>query len=71
MTLSHLQDTSSATSDLPGIQFNFVPIDQLAGLPKDNLVDVIGVCKSVNEVTSVTTRTTNRKVGIVVIHMLF
>ena len=64
-----LQDTAAATScDLPHLQFNFIPIDQLAGLPKDTLVDVIGVCKSTNDVTSVTVRTTNQQVSDNVYH---
>ena len=65
----HLQDTDgAASSDLPKLQFNFTPIDQLSSLPKDTLVDVIGVCKSANDVTSVTVRTTNRQVSNNVCH---
>ena len=64
-----LQDTGAATSsDLPHLQFNFTPIDQLAGLPKDTLVNVIGVCKTANDVTSVTVKTTNRQVSNNVYH---
>lgn len=58
-----LQDTAAAGSDLPKLQFNFTPIDQLSGFPKDTLVDVIGACKSANDVTSVTVKTTNRQVS--------
>lgn len=59
-----LQDTSAgASTDLPHLQFSFTPIDQLSALPKDTLVDVIGVCKSANDVANVTIKTTNRQVS--------
>ncbi|XP_077995287.1 replication protein A 70 kDa DNA-binding subunit-like isoform X2 [Glandiceps talaboti] len=48
--------------DIPNVQFDFKPIDTLENIEKDNMVDVIGVCKSVGDVTTITTRATNKEV---------
>ena len=68
MILSLKDTAGAASSDLPKLQFNFIPIDQLSSLPKNTLVDVIGVCKSTNDVTSVTVRTSNQQVSNNVCH---
>lgn len=50
------------SSDVPMVQCDFVPIGDLEMRDKDSVVDVIGVCKSVEEVTRLTTKT-NREVS--------
>ncbi|XP_078080799.1 replication protein A 70 kDa DNA-binding subunit [Mustelus asterias] len=49
--------------DLPTVQFEFVPIDQLENKNKDTMLDVIGVCKSFDDVTKITVRSNNREVS--------
>uniref|UniRef100_A0A3Q4BH98 Replication protein A subunit n=1 Tax=Mola mola TaxID=94237 RepID=A0A3Q4BH98_MOLML len=48
--------------DLPMVQCDFIPISDLESRDKDAIVDVIGVCKGVDEVTRLTTKT-NREVS--------
>lgn len=48
--------------DVPMVQCEFVSIGDLESRDKDAVIDVIGVCKSVEEVTRITTRT-NREVS--------
>ncbi|KAE8295163.1 Replication protein A 70 kDa DNA-binding subunit [Larimichthys crocea] len=48
--------------DVPMMQYDFVSIGDLENRDKDAIVDVIGVCKSVDEVTRLTTKT-NREVS--------
>ncbi|XP_037533784.1 replication protein A 70 kDa DNA-binding subunit [Nematolebias whitei] len=48
--------------DVPVVQCDFVSIGDLENRDKDAIVDVIGVCKSVDEVTRLTTKT-NREVS--------
>ncbi|XP_030008767.1 replication protein A 70 kDa DNA-binding subunit isoform X2 [Sphaeramia orbicularis] len=50
------------SSDVPMVQCDFVSIGDLEVKDKDSIVDVIGVCKSVDEVTRLTTKT-NREVS--------
>ncbi|KAL0973222.1 hypothetical protein UPYG_G00200540 [Umbra pygmaea] len=50
------------TSDVPMVQCDFVSIADLEARDKDAIVDVIGVCKSVADVTRITTKT-NREVS--------
>uniref|UniRef100_A0A6Q2XA91 Replication protein A subunit n=1 Tax=Esox lucius TaxID=8010 RepID=A0A6Q2XA91_ESOLU len=50
------------TQDVPMVQCNFVSIGDLEARDKDAIVDVIGVCKSVAEVTRLTTKN-NREVS--------
>ncbi|XP_029373361.1 replication protein A 70 kDa DNA-binding subunit isoform X2 [Echeneis naucrates] len=42
--------------DVPMVQCSFVPIAELENKEKDAVIDVIGVCKSVEEVTRLTTK---------------
>nr|NP_001279890.1 replication protein A 70 kDa DNA-binding subunit [Callorhinchus milii]AFK11625.1 replication protein A [Callorhinchus milii] len=49
--------------NLPKVQFEFIPIDQLDTKNKDTMIDIIGVCKSYEEVSKITVRTTNREVS--------
>ncbi|XP_077422624.1 replication protein A 70 kDa DNA-binding subunit isoform X2 [Vanacampus margaritifer] len=48
--------------DVPVLQCDFISIGDLENKEKDSVVDVIGVCKSVDEVTRLTTKT-NREVS--------
>lgn len=48
--------------DVPMVQCDFIAIAELENREKDAIVDVIGVCKSVDEVTRLTTKT-NREVS--------
>lgn len=50
------------SSDVPMVQCDFVSIGELENRDKDAIVDVIGVCKSVDEVTRLTTKA-NREVS--------
>uniref|UniRef100_A0A3B4UCM0 Replication protein A subunit n=1 Tax=Seriola dumerili TaxID=41447 RepID=A0A3B4UCM0_SERDU len=50
------------SSDVPMVQCDFISIGDLENRDKDAVVDVIGVCKSVEEVTRLTTKT-NREVS--------
>uniref|UniRef100_A0A4W6BXZ8 Replication protein A subunit n=1 Tax=Lates calcarifer TaxID=8187 RepID=A0A4W6BXZ8_LATCA len=47
--------------DVPMVQCDFVSISDLENRDKDAIIDVIGVCKSVEEVTRITTKS-NREV---------
>ncbi|XP_077468257.1 replication protein A 70 kDa DNA-binding subunit isoform X3 [Stigmatopora argus] len=48
--------------DVPKMQCDFISIGDLEKKDKDDSADIIGVCKSANEVTRITTRT-NREVS--------
>ncbi|XP_020384262.1 replication protein A 70 kDa DNA-binding subunit [Rhincodon typus] len=51
------------SDDLPTVQFEFVPIDQLENKNKDTMLDVIGVCKSFEDVSKITVKSNNREVS--------
>uniref|UniRef100_A0AAY4EVM4 Replication protein A subunit n=1 Tax=Denticeps clupeoides TaxID=299321 RepID=A0AAY4EVM4_9TELE len=42
--------------DVPMLQCDFVPIAELESREKDSILDVIGICKSVEDVTRITTK---------------
>eukprot|EP00127_Corallochytrium_limacisporum_P006836 Clim_evm51s236 gene=Clim_evmTU51s236 len=48
---------------IPHVGYQFVPINKLADTPKDHIVDLIGAVRAVGEVSSITTRATNRQVS--------
>lgn len=48
-------------SSVPVMQYAFVPIAELEHKGKDEMVDVIGVCKSTNDVQTITGRTNGRQ----------
>ncbi|XP_053130539.1 replication protein A 70 kDa DNA-binding subunit [Hemicordylus capensis] len=48
---------------LPSVQFDFVSIGDLEGISKDAIVDVIGICKSFEDVTKITVKSCNREVS--------
>uniref|UniRef100_A0A671UEZ6 Replication protein A subunit n=1 Tax=Sparus aurata TaxID=8175 RepID=A0A671UEZ6_SPAAU len=50
------------SSDVPMVQCDFVSIGDLGNREKDAIIDVIGVCKGVDEVTRLTTKT-NKEVS--------
>ncbi|KAM4046800.1 replication protein A 70 kDa DNA-binding subunit [Anomaloglossus baeobatrachus] len=58
------------SSDVPTVQFQFVPISELENKNKDTLLDVIGVCKSFDDVTKVTIKSNNREVSKRTIHLM-
>ncbi|XP_071499912.1 replication protein A 70 kDa DNA-binding subunit-like [Diadema antillarum] len=48
---------------IPSVQFDFKSIGTLEDTPEDSMIDVIGVCKSVSDVSSVTIKSSNREVS--------
>uniref|UniRef100_I3MX58 Replication protein A subunit n=1 Tax=Ictidomys tridecemlineatus TaxID=43179 RepID=I3MX58_ICTTR len=48
---------------LPTVQFDFTGIGDLENKPKDSLVDIIGICKSYEDATKITVKSTNREVS--------
>ncbi|XP_063812185.1 replication protein A 70 kDa DNA-binding subunit [Pseudophryne corroboree] len=58
------------SSDVPTVQFEFVPISELENKSKDTLLDVIGICKSFEDVTKVTIKSNNREVSKRAIHLM-
>ena len=49
------------TSDIPSVTFNFVQLGQLTSEHKDQIVDVIGVCKSAGDVATITSQRTGKE----------
>lgn len=43
--------------DVPGVHCDFVPISELENREKDAIIDVIGICKSAEDVSRITTKT--------------
>ncbi|XP_035220738.1 replication protein A 70 kDa DNA-binding subunit-like [Stegodyphus dumicola] len=56
-----IQPCEEASSTIPMLQFDFVPIAQIEQVDKDTNIDVIGVCKSASDVLTFTARTTNKE----------
>jgi len=48
-------------SQLPALKFNFVPLSQVKDVDVDGIVDVIGVCHSVGELTMLMSKTTRKE----------
>ncbi|XP_059685234.1 replication protein A 70 kDa DNA-binding subunit isoform X2 [Gavia stellata] len=55
---------------LPSVQFEFVSISDLENTPKDSIVDVIGICKSYEDVTKITVKANNREVSKRNVHLI-
>uniref|UniRef100_A0A8B9NRC0 Replication protein A subunit n=1 Tax=Accipiter nisus TaxID=211598 RepID=A0A8B9NRC0_9AVES len=55
---------------LPSVQFEFVSIADLENTPKDSIVDVIGICKSYEDVTKITVKANNREVSKRNVHLM-
>lgn len=53
------------TSDVPQVKFSFVELSGLQDLDKDATCDVIGIVKDVGELGSITSKATQRSVGLV------
>ncbi|KAM4726414.1 replication protein A 70 kDa DNA-binding subunit-like [Anableps anableps] len=45
------------SQDIPTMQCDFVPIGELENQMKDSIIDIIGVCKSAEDVSRITTKT--------------
>ncbi|NP_001081585.1 replication protein A 70 kDa DNA-binding subunit [Xenopus laevis] len=58
------------SADVPMVQFEFVSIGELESKNKDTVLDIIGVCKNVEEVTKVTIKSNNREVSKRSIHLM-
>ncbi|XP_010181194.1 PREDICTED: replication protein A 70 kDa DNA-binding subunit, partial [Mesitornis unicolor] len=55
---------------LPSVQFEFVSISDLENTPKDSIVDVIGICKSYEDVTKIVVKANNREVSKRNVHLM-
>lgn len=49
--------------DLPQLQYKFIGIKAIEQINKDGIIDVIGVVKSIGDVTEITTKNTNKQVS--------
>ncbi|NXG50552.1 RFA1 protein, partial [Psilopogon haemacephalus] len=72
--ITFTNDTSIVPCDdaqhLPSVQFEFVSISELEETPKDSIVDVIGICKSYEDVTKITVKANNREVSKRNVHLM-
>ncbi|XP_004857206.1 replication protein A 70 kDa DNA-binding subunit isoform X1 [Heterocephalus glaber] len=48
---------------LPTVQFDFTGIGDLENKSKDSLIDIIGICKSYEDATKITVKSSNREVA--------
>uniref|UniRef100_A0A8C8S6D7 Replication protein A subunit n=1 Tax=Pelusios castaneus TaxID=367368 RepID=A0A8C8S6D7_9SAUR len=55
---------------LPSVQFEFVPISDLENTPKDSIIDIIGVCKSYEDISKITLKASNREVSKRNVHLM-
>uniref|UniRef100_A0AAG5CXQ0 Replication protein A subunit n=1 Tax=Anopheles atroparvus TaxID=41427 RepID=A0AAG5CXQ0_ANOAO len=56
-----VQECTDADGSMPEIQYNFVPISQIANLEPNSMVDIIGMCKEASEVVQFTAKTSGRE----------
>ncbi|XP_062558412.1 replication protein A 70 kDa DNA-binding subunit [Armigeres subalbatus] len=56
-----IQECNDAEIAMPTIQYNFVPISQIANMEANALIDVIGICKEAGEVVQFTAKTSGRE----------
>lgn len=63
MTLNRTSEITPCheATAIPTMQFNFVSLDQLESLPKDTIVDVIGVCKETMDLSHVTLKASGKE----------
>ncbi|KAG5670389.1 hypothetical protein PVAND_000658 [Polypedilum vanderplanki] len=64
MTMSsetQIQPCSDDTSSIPKIKYNLVSISDLAGKPKDDIVDVIGIAREIGQVTNIVARASGQQ----------
>jgi replication factor A1 len=58
------------TDNLPKITFNIIPISEIANKQANDFVDIIGVVKSVGDLTTIVTKATNREIKKREIHLV-
>ncbi|KFB42188.1 AGAP001421-PA-like protein [Anopheles sinensis] len=56
-----VQKCTDADGAMPEIQYNFVPISQIANLEPNALVDIIGMCKEAGDMVQFTAKTSGRE----------
>ncbi|XP_053680234.1 replication protein A 70 kDa DNA-binding subunit [Anopheles nili] len=56
-----IQECKDVDGSMPEIQYNFVPISQIANMEPNAMVDVIGMCKDAGDVTRFTAKTSGRE----------
>ncbi|XP_321709.5 replication protein A 70 kDa DNA-binding subunit [Anopheles gambiae] len=56
-----VQECKDADGSMPEIQYNFVPISQIANMEPNAMVDVIGMCKDASDVVQFTAKTSGRE----------
>ncbi|XP_049281805.1 replication protein A 70 kDa DNA-binding subunit [Anopheles funestus] len=56
-----VQECKDVDGSMPEIQYNFVPISQIANMEPNATVDVVGMCKDVSEVVQFTAKTSGRE----------
>ncbi|KAI0822834.1 replication factor-a protein [Trametes gibbosa] len=49
-------------SDVPTVKFNFVPIGELTEVAKDAVCDIVGVVREVSELSTITSKATNKEI---------
>ncbi|KAI0636673.1 replication factor-a protein [Trametes polyzona] len=58
---TEIEECPDAT-DVPTVKFNFVPIGSLQEIEKDSLCDIIGVVREVSDLTTITSKATNKEI---------
>ncbi|CAH0398399.1 unnamed protein product [Chilo suppressalis] len=48
------------TSAMPSVKYDFIPINSIADKSPDNIIDIIGVCKSAADLQELTAKTTGK-----------
>ncbi|XP_050069217.1 replication protein A 70 kDa DNA-binding subunit [Anopheles maculipalpis] len=56
-----VQECKDVDGTMPEIQYNFVPISQIANMEPNAMVDVVGMCKEASEVVQFTAKTSGRE----------
>lgn len=58
---SEIVPCNEQSESIPTLQFDFVPISTIESRSKDDLIDVLGIVKSCNDVQTLTARSTGRE----------
>lgn len=56
-----IQECKDADGSMPAIQYNFVPISQIANMEPNAMIDVAGICKEASELNTFTAKTSGRE----------
>uniref|UniRef100_A0A182VRB5 Replication protein A subunit n=1 Tax=Anopheles minimus TaxID=112268 RepID=A0A182VRB5_9DIPT len=56
-----VQECKDVDGSMPEIQYNFVPISQIANMEPNAMVDVVGMCKEASDVVQFTAKTSGRE----------